>query len=195
MKKVILSGEHLVTAVMLAFVNDVRLSCAGMGLDDNGALQANFAMDSISRSNTSSAAALKTLAQCGIKIQHTVTGGTLSIRVTMPYEVMTVSGVIFVRPSERELVNLVCAVAKAMLDGRPVVTMQPLIFEPRCCSTAGFSVRYISEAMPDSDRVANVINLVARAFNGDASRFSEDIYEAKARLLFTLDHEEEEEEE
>lgn len=177
------------TAIMLAFSNDIRLKCETVGIGDGGALQSNFSMSSIWKSDLNGAAALKTLARCGIKMQHSTHGSILGMRVTMPYEVMSLSGVIFVRLTARELANLVCAVAKAMLGGIPVVTMKPLTYEPRCCATA-VEVRYISEPMPDGgDEVMSVINLVAKTFNGDATKFSENIYGANAQVVLTLDYE------
>lgn len=190
MKKTILSVEHLLSAVVLAFKKDMKMSVEKMAVNELGQLTVTMAVDEIRCSNLDTAAARKALEKCGIKMKylHEAYGGE-TLKMVFPYEVTTVSGVMFVHLTERQLSNMVCSVTKAVFGGVPVVTMKPLNFIARQVGCT-IDVHYISDGMPaDTSDFLSELEAVAVMFNGFSAPPIFTPNNVTADMVFALDSE------
>ena len=106
----------------------------------------------------------------------------------MPYEVMLMSGVIFLKMTEKEFCNFFCAVAKTAMKAWPVVTLEGIRYNERSV-VARAEVRYVSGMTPEGVSVSGEIYRIASMFNGYADEFEEDQFGGKARMEVTLDWE------
>ena len=106
----------------------------------------------------------------------------------MPYEVMLLSGVIFLKMTEKEFCNFFCAVAKTAMKAWPVVTLEGIRYNERSV-VARVEVRYVSGMTPEGVSVSGEIYRIASLFNGYADEFEEDQFGGKARIELTLDWE------
>ena len=189
MKKIIISLDHIVGALMAAYEKEMVIKSSGCSTEQDGRLVVRFTVDSIKRGQLDKLEAVKWLKKCGFELRYQGMMSRVVLSVKLPYELMLLSGVIFVKLTEKEFNNLFCAVAKSALKACPVVTLEGIRYNERTV-VARVEVRYVSGMTPEGVCVSTELNRIASLFNGYADGFEEDQFGGRARMELTLDWEE-----
>ena len=188
MKKIIISLEHVVGAIVAAYAREMEIKCMDCRNENQGRIVVRFSVDLMKRSQLDKLEATKWLKMCGFEMKYQGMLNRVVLSVTLPYEVMMMSGVIFLKLTEKELNNLFCTVAKTSMKALPVVTLEGVRFGEH--SVVGRAeVRYVSGMTPEGVSVSRELDWVASLFNGYANGFEEDQFGGKARIELTLDWE------
>ena len=188
MKKIIISLDHIVGALMAAYEKEMVIKSSGCSTEQDGRLVVRFTVDSIKRGQLDKLEAAKWLKKCGFELRYQGMVSRVVLSVKLPYELMLLSGVIFVKLTEKEFNNLFCAVAKSALVACPVVTLEGIRYNERTV-VARVEVRYVSGMTPEGVCVSTELNRIASLFNGYADGFEEDQFGGMARIELTLDSE------
>ena len=188
MKKIIISLDHIVGALMAAYEKEMVIKSSGCSTEQDGRLVVRFTVDSIKRGQLDKLEAAKWLKKCGFELRYQGMVSRVVLSVKLPYELMLLSGVMFVKLTEKEFNNLFCAVAKSALKACPVVTLEGIRYNERSV-VARVEVRYVSGMTPEGVSVSGEIYRIASLFNGYADEFEEDQFGGKARIELTLDSE------
>ena len=188
MKKIIISLDHVVGAIMAAYEKEMGIKSKDCCTEKDGRLVVRFTVDSIKRGQLDKLEAAKWLKMCGFEMKYQGVLNRVVLSMTVPYEKMMLSGVIFLKLTEKELNNVFCAVAKTSMKALPVVTLEGVRYNGR--SVVGRAeVRYVSGMTPEGVSVSTELNRIASLFNGYADGFEEDQFGGKARIELTLDWE------
>ena len=188
MKKIIISLEHVVGAIVAAYAREMEIKCMDCRNENQGRIVVRFSVDRLKRGQLDKLEATKWLKMCGCEFKYQGMLNRVVLSVTLPYEVMLLSGVIFLKLTEKELNNLFCAVAKTAMKALPVVTFEGVRFGEH--SVVGRAeVRYVSGMVPEGVSVSTELERIASLFNGYADGFEEDQFGGKARIELTLDWE------
>ena len=188
MKKIIISLDHVMGAIKAAYEREIEIKCVDCFTDKEGRLCLRFSLEKIKKSNLDKLEATKWLKMCGFEMKYQGSLSHVILSMTVPYEKMMLSGVIFLKLTEKELNNLFCTVAKTSLKALPVVTLEGVRFEEH--SVVGRAeVRYVSGMTPEGVSVSRELDWVASLFNGYADGFEENQFGGKARIELTLDWE------
>ena len=187
MKKIIISLDHVMGAIVAAYEREMKIKSIGCSTED-GRMILRFSVDIMKRSQLDKLEAAKWLKKCGFEFKYQQMLNKVLLSATMPYEVMMLSGVIFLKLTEKELNNLFCTVTKTSMKALPVVTLEGVRYNGR--SIVGRAeVRYVSGMTPEGVSVSTELNRIASLFNGYADGFEEDQFGGKARIELTLDWE------
>ena len=187
MKKIIISLDHVMGAIVAAYEGEMKIKSIGCSTED-GRMILRFSVDIMKRSQLDKLEAAKWLKKCGFEFKYQQMLNKVLLSATMPYEVMMLSGVIFLKLTEKELNNLFCTVTKTSMKALPVVTLEGVRYNGR--SIVGRAeVRYVSGMTPEGVSVSTELNRIASLFNGYADGFEEDQFGGKARIELTLDWE------
>ena len=188
MKKIIISLDHVMGAIVAAYEKEMKIQSCGCSTEQDGRLVVKFSVDSIKRGQLDKLEATKWLKMCGFEMKYEGSLSHVILSMTVPYEKMLLSGVIFLKLTEKELNNLFCTVAKTSMKALPVVTLEGVRFGEH--SVVGRAeVRFVSGMTPEGVSVSTELNRVASLFNGYADGFEEDQFGGKARIELTLDWE------
>ena len=188
MKKIIVSLDHIVGALMAAYEKEMVIKSSGCSTEQDGRLVVRFTVDSIKRGQLDKLEAAKWLKKCGFELRYQGMVSRVVLSVKLPYELMLLSGVIFLKMTEKEFCNFFCAVAKTAMKAWPVVTLEGIRYNERSV-VARAEVRYVSGMTPEGVSVSGEIYRIASMFNGYADEFEEDQFGGKARIELTLDWE------
>ena len=186
MKKIIISLDHVVGAIMAAYEKAMEIKSSGCSTEKDGRLVVRFTVDSIKRGQLDKLEAAKWLKKCGFELRYQGMVSRVVLSVKLPYELMLLSGVIFLKMTEKEFCNFFCAVAKTAMKACPVVTLEGIRYNERSV-VARAEVRYVSGMTPEGVSVSTELNRIASLFNGYADGFEEDQFGGKARIELTLD--------
>ena len=187
MKKIIISLDHVMGAIVAAYEREMKIKSIGCSTED-GRMILRFSVDMMKRSQLDKLEAAKWLKMCGFEMKYEGSLSHVILSMTVPYEKMMLSGVIFMKLTEKELNNLFCTVAKTSLKALPVVTLEGVRYNGR--SIVGRAeVRYVSGMTPEGVSVSGEIYRIASLFNGYADGFEQDQFGGKARIELTLDWE------
>ena len=189
MKKIIISLDHVVGAIMAAYEKEMEIQSCGCSTEQDGRLVVKFSVDSIKRGQLDKLEAAKWLKKCGFEFKYQQMLNRVLLSAKMPYEVMLLSGVIFLKMTEKEFCNFFCAVAKTAMKAWPVVTLEGIRYNERSIVIERAEVRYVSGMTPEGVCVSTELNRIASLFNGYANGFEEDQFGGKARIELTLDWE------
>ena len=185
MKKIIISLDHVVGAMVAAYAREMEIKCMDCRNENQGRIVVRFSVDLMKRSQLDKLEATKWLKMCGFEMKYQGSLSHVILSMTVPYEKMMLSGVIFLKLTEKELNNLFCTVAKTSMKALPVVTLEGVRFGEH--SVVGRAeVRYVSGMTPEGVSVSTELNRVASLFNGYADGFEEDQFGGKARIELTL---------
>ena len=188
MKKIIISLDHIVGAIVAAYAREMEIKCMDCRNENQGRIVVRFSVDLMKRSQLDKLEATKWLKMCGCEMKYQGMLNRVVLSVTLPYEVMLMSGVIFLKMTEKEFCNFFCAVAKTAMKAWPVVTLEGIRYNERSV-VARAEVRYVSGMTPEGVSVSGEIYRIASMFNGYADEFEEDQFGGKARIELTLDWE------
>ena len=188
MKKIIISLEHVMGAIEAAYEREMKINSIGCSTDEDGRMILKFSVDMIKRSQLDKLEAAKWLKKCGFEFKYQQMLNRVLLSAKMPYEVMLLSGVIFLKMTEKEFCNFFCAVAKTAMKAWPVVTLEGIRYNERSV-VARAEVRYVSGMTPEGVSVSTELNRIASLFNGYADGFEEDQFGGRARMEVTLDWE------
>ena len=188
MKKIIISLDHIVGALMAAYEKEMVIKSSGCSTEQDGRLVVRFSVDSIKRGQLDKLEAAKWLKKCGFELRYQGMVSRVVLSVKLPYELMLLSGVIFLKMTEKEFCNFFCAVAKTAMKAWPVVTLEGIRYNERSV-VARVEVRYVSGMTPEGVCVSTELNRIVSLFNGYADGFEEDQFGGKARIELTLDSE------
>ena len=188
MKKIIVSLDHIVGAIMAAYEREMGIKSKDCCTEKDGRLVVSFTVDSIKRGQLDKLEAAKWLKKCGFEFKYQQMLNRVLLSAKMPYEVMLLSGVIFLKMTEKEFCNFFCAVAKTAMKAWPVVTLEGIRYNERSV-VARAEVRYVSGMTPEGVSVSGEIYRIASLFNGYADGFEEDQFGGRARMEVTLDWE------
>ena len=187
MKKIIISLDHVVGAIMAAYEREMKIKSIGCSTED-GRMILRFSVDMIKRSQLDKLEATKWLKMCGCEMALQGMPRCMILTLTVPYEIHLLSGVIFLKMTEKEFNNFFCAVGKTMMKALPVVTLEGIRYDEH--SIVGrVGVRYISGMAPEGVSVTSEIIQLAMLFNGRAEEFKVDQFGGEARIELTLDWE------
>ena len=189
MKKIIISLDHVVGAIMAAYEKEMEVKSCGCSTEQDGRLVVKFSVDSIKRGQLDKLEAAKWLKKCGFEFKYQQMLNRVLLSAKMPYEVMLLSGVIFLKMTEKEFCNFFCAVAKTAMKAWPVVTLEGIRYKERSIVIERAEVRYVSGMTPEGVCVSTEMNRIASLFNGYADGFEEDQFGGRARMEVTLDWE------
>ena len=189
MKKIIISLDHVVGAIMAAYEKEMEVKSCGCSTEQDGRLVVKFSVDSIKRGQLDKLEAAKWLKKCGFEFKYQQMLNRVLLSAKMPYEVMLLSGVIFLKMTEKEFCNFFCAVAKTAMKAWPVVTLEGIRYNERSIVIERAEVRYVSGMTPEGVSVSTKLNRIASLFNGYADGFEEDQFGGRARMEVTLDWE------
>ena len=189
MKKIIISLDHVVGAIMAAYEKEMEIKSCGCSTEQDGRLVVSFTVDSIKRGQLDKLEAAKWLKKCGFEFKYQQMLNRVLLSAKMPYEVMLLSGVIFLKMTEKEFCNFFCAVAKTAMKAWPVVTLEGIRYKERSIVIERAEVRYVSGMTPEGVCVSTEMNRIASLFNGYADGFEEDQFGGRARMEVTLDWE------
>ena len=186
MKKIIISLEHVVGAMVAAYAREMEIKCMDCRNENQGRIVVRFSVDLMKRSQLDKLEATKWLKMCGFEMKYEGSLSHVILTMTVPYEKMMLSGVIFMKLTEKELNNLFCAVVKTSMKALPVVTLEGLRCGERTV-VGRAEVRYVSGMTPEGVSVSTELERIASLFNGYADGFEEDQFGGKARIELTLD--------
>ena len=187
MKKIIISLDHVMGAIVAAYEREMKIRSNGCSTED-GRLILNFSVDVMKRSKLDKLEATKWLKMCGCEMALQGMPSCMILTLTVPYEIHLLSGVIFLKMTEKEFNNFFCAVGKTMMKALPVVTLEGIRYDEH--SIVGrVGVRYISGMAPEGVSVTSEIIQLAMLFNGSAEEFKVDQFGGEARIELTLDWE------
>ena len=189
MKKIIISLDQVVGAIMAAYEKEMEIKSCGCSTEQDGRLVVKFSVDSIKRGQLDKLEAAKWLKKCGFEFKYQQMLNRVLLSAKMPYEVMLLSGVIFLKMTEKEFCNFFCAVAKTAMKAWPVVTLEGIRYNERSIVIERAEVRYVSGMTPEGVCVSTELNRIASLFNGYADGFEEDQFGGRARMEVTLDWE------
>ena len=188
MKKIIISLDHVMGAIVAAYEREMKIKSNGCSTEEDGRMIMRFSVDMIKRSQLDKLEATKWLKMCGFEMMYQGSLSHVILSMTVPYEKMMLSGVIFLKLTEKELNNLFCTVAKTSMKALPVVTLEGVRYNGR--SIVGRAeVRYVSGMTPEGVSVSTELERIASLFNGYADGVEEDQFGGKARIELTLDWE------
>ena len=188
MKKIIISLDHVMGAIVAAYEREMKIRSIGCSTEEDGRMILKFSVDMMKRSQLDKLEAAKWLKMCGFEMKYQGMLNRVVLSMTVPYEKMMLSGVIFLKLTEKELNNLFCTVTKTSLKALPVVTLEGVRYNGH--SVVGRAeVRYMSGMTPEGVSVSTELNRIASLFNGYADGFEEDQFGGKARIELTLDWE------
>ena len=188
MKKIIISLDHIVGALMAAYEKEMVIKSMDCCTERDGRIVVRFSVERIQRGQLDKLEAAKWLKACGCELRYQGMVSRVVLSVKLPYELMLLSGVIFVKMTEKEFCNFFCAVAKTAMKAWPVVTLEGIRYNERSV-VARVEVRYVSGMTPEGVSVSGEIYRIASLFNGYADGFEEDQFGGKARIELTLDSE------
>ena len=186
MKKIIVSLDHVVGAIMAAYEKEMGIKSMDCSTERDGRIVVRYSVDSIKRGQLDKLEAAKWLKACGCEFKYQQMMSRVVLSVKLPYELMLLSGVIFLKMTEKEFCNFFCAVAKTAMKACPVVTLEGIRYNERSV-VARAEVRYVSGMTPEGVSVSTELNRIASLFNGYADGFEEDQFGGKARIELTLD--------
>ena len=187
MKKIIISLDHVMGAIVAAYEREMKIKSIGCSTED-GRMILRFSVDMIKRSQLDKLEATKWLKMCGCEMALKGMPRHMILTLTVPYEIHLLSGVIFLKMTEKEFNNFFCAVGKTMMKALPVVTLEGIRYDEH--SIVGrVGVRYISGMVPEGVSVTSEIIQLAMLFNGSAEEFKVDQFGGEARMELTLDWE------
>ena len=186
MKKIIISLDHVMGAIVAAYEREMKIKSNGCSTEEDGRMILRFSVDMIKRSQLDKLEVTKWLKMCGFEMKYQGVLNRVVLSMTVPYEKMMLSGVIFLKLTEKELNNLFCAVAKTSMKALPMVTLEGVRYNGR--SVVGRAeARYVSGMTPEGVSVSTELNRIASLFNGYADGFEQDQFGGKARIELTLD--------
>ena len=188
MKKIIISLDHIVGAIMAAYEREMGIKSMDCCTERDGRIVVRFSVERIQRGQLDKLEATKWLKACGCELRYQGMVSRVVLSVKLPYELMLLSGVIFLKMTEKEFCNFFCAVAKTAMKAWPVVTLEGIRYNERSV-VARAEVRYVSGMTPEGVSVSGEIYRIASMFNGYADEFEEDQFGGKARIELTLDWE------
>ena len=188
MKKIIVSLDHVVGALMAAYEREMGIKSMDCCTERDGRIVVRFSVERIQRGQLDKLEATKWLKACGCELRYQGMVSRVVLSVKLPYELMLLSGVIFVKLTEKEFCNFFCAVAKTAMKAWPVVTLEGIRYNERTV-VARVEVRYVSGMTPEGVCVSTELNRIASLFNGYADGFEEDQFGGMARIELTLDSE------
>ena len=174
---------------MAAYEKEMEIKSCGCSTEQDGRLVVSFTVDSIKRGQLDKLEAAKWLKKCGFEFKYQQMLNRVLLSAKMPYEVMLLSGVIFLKMTEKEFCNFFCAVAKTAMKAWPVVTLEGIRYKERSIVIERAEVRYVSGMTPEGVCVSTEMNRIASLFNGYADGFEEDQFGGRARMEVTLDWE------
>ena len=187
MKKIIISLDHVMGAIVAAYEREMKIKSIGCSTED-GRMILRFSVDMIKRSQLDKLEATKWLKMCGCEMALQGMPRCMILTLTVPYEIHLLSGVIFLKMTEKEFNNFFCAVGKTMMKALPVVTLEGIRYDEH--SIVGrVGVRYLSGMAPEGVSVTSEIIQLAMLFNGSAEEFKVDQFGGEARMELTLDWE------
>ena len=189
MKKIIISLDHVVGAIMAAYEKEMEIQRCGCSTEQDGRLVVKFSVDRLMRGQLDKLEAAKWLKKCGFEFKYQQVLNKVVLSAKMPYEVMLLSGVIFLKMTEKEFCNFFCAVAKTAMKAWPVVTLEGIRYNERSIVIERAEVRYVSGMTPEGVCVSTELNRIASLFNGYADGFEEDQFGGRVRMELTLDWE------
>ena len=190
MKKIIISLDHVMGAIVAAYEKEMGIKSCGCSTEKDGRLVVKFSVDRLMRSQLDKLEAAKWLKKCGFEFKYQQMLNKVLLSATMPYEVVLLSGVIFLKMTEKEFCNFFCAVAKTAMKAWPVVTLEGIRYNERSIVIERAEVRYVSGMTPEGVCVSTELNRIASLFNGYADGFEEDQFGGRVRMEVTLDWEE-----
>ena len=174
---------------MAAYEKEMEIKSSGCSTENDGRLGVSFIVDSIKRGQLDKLEAAKWLKKCGFEFKYQQMLNRVLLSAKMPYEVMLLSGVIFLKMTEKEFCNFFCAVAKTAMKAWPVVTLEGIRYKERSIVIERAEVRYVSGMTPEGVCVSTELNRIASLFNGYADGFEEDQFGGRVRIELTLDWE------
>ena len=187
MKKIIISLDHVMGAIKAAYEREIEIKCVDCFTEKGGRLSLRFSLEKIKKSNLDKLEATKWLKMCGCEMALQGMPRCMILTLTVPYEMHLLSGVIFLKMTEKEFNNFFCAVGKTMMKALPVVTLEGIRYDEH--SIVGrVGVRYISGMAPEGVSVTSEIIQLAMLFNGSAEEFKVDQFGREARIELTLDY-------
>ena len=187
MKKIIISLDHVMGAIVAAYEREMKINSIGCSTDEDGRMILNFSVDMMKRSQLDKLEATKWLKMCGCEMALQGMPRCMILTLTVPYEIHLLSGVIFLKMTEKEFNNFFCAVGKTMMKALPVVTLEGIRYDEH--SIVGrVGVRYLSGMAPEGVSVTSEIIQLAMLFNGSAEEFKVDQFGREARIELTLDY-------
>ena len=187
MKKIIICLDHVIGAIEAAYEREMKIKSIGCSIED-GRMTLRFSLEKIMKSNLDKLEATKWLKMCGCEMALQGMPRCMILTLTVPYEIHLLSGVIFLKMTEKEFNNFFCAVGKTMMKALPVVTLEGIRYDEH--SIVGrVGVRYISGMAPEGVSVTSEIIQLAMLFNGSAEEFKVDQFGGEARIELTLDWE------
>ena len=189
MKKIIVSLDHVVGALMAAYEREMGIKSMDCCTERDGRIVVRFSVERIKRGQLDKLEAAKWLKACGCELRYQGMVSRVVLSVKLPYELMLLSGVIFLKMTEKEFCNFFCAVAKTAMKAWPVVTLEGIRYNERSV-VARVEVRYVSGMTPEGVCVSTELNRIASLFNGYADGFEEDQFGGRVRMEVTLDWEE-----
>ena len=173
---------------MAACEKEMEVKSCGCSTEQDGRLVVKFSVDSIKRGQLDKLEAAKWLKKCGFEFKYQQMLNRVLLSAKMPYEVMLLSGVIFLKMTEKEFCNFFCPVGKTIIKSLPVVTLEGIRYDEH--SIVGrVGVRYLSGMAPEGVSVTSEIIQLAMLFNGSAEEFKVDQFGGEARMELTLDWE------
>ena len=188
MKKIIISLDHVMGAIKAAYEREIEIKCVDCFTEKGGRLCLRFSLEKIMKSNLDKLEATKWLKMCGCEMALQGMPRHMILTLTVPYEIHLLSGVIFLKMTEKEFNNFFCAVGKTMMKALPVVTLEGIRYDEH--SIVGrVGVRYLSGMVPEGVSVTSEIIQLAMLFNGSAEEFKVDQFGGEARMELTLDWE------
>ena len=188
MKKIIISLDHVMGAIVAAYEREMKIKSIGCSTEEDGRMILKFSVDMMKRSQLDKLEATKWLKMCGCEMALKGMPRHMILTLTVPYEIHLLSGVIFLKMTEKEFNNFFCAVGKTMMKALPVVTLEGIRYDEH--SIVGrVGVRYISGMAPEGVSVTSEIIQLAMLFNGSAEEFKVDQFGGEARIELTLDWE------
>ena len=189
MKKIIISLDHVVGALMAAYEREMGIKSMDCCTERDGRVVVRFSVERIQRGQLDKLEAAKWLKACGCELRYQGMMSRMVLSVKLPYEVMLLSGVIFLKMTEKEFCNFFCAVAKTAMKAWPVVTLEGIRYNERSIVIERAEVRYVSGMTPEGVCVSTELNRIASLFNGYADGFEEDQFGGRVRMELTLDWE------
>ena len=189
MKKIIISLDHVMGAIVAAYEREMKIKSNGCSTEEDGRMILRFSVDMMKRSQLDKLEAAKWLKACGCEFKYQQMMSRVVLSVKLPYELMLLSGVIFLKMTEKEFSNFFCAVAKTAMKACPVVTLEGIRYNERSIVIERAEVRYVSGMTPEGVSVSGEIYRIASLFNGYADGFEEDQFGGMARIELTLDSE------
>ena len=105
MKKIIISLDHVMGAIKAVYEREIEIKCVDCFSDKGGRLCLRFSLEKIKKSNLDKLEATKWLKMCGCEMALQGMPRCMILTLTVPYEIHLLSGVIFLKMTEKEFNN------------------------------------------------------------------------------------------